>query len=123
MGGSVFVRRKIVKGKHYFQVVENNRVGGRVCQAVLVSLRQWPTLPAAKAAIPERLHELECLVAAKRQEQSQADSHRPWPKYTRSGQTNWRLVHQRASQDIRRRRHEITSLLEDIQELEQEVTR
>jgi hypothetical protein len=65
------------------------------------------------------------LIAAKREEQSQADSRRPWPKYTKSGQTNWRLVHQRAGQEIRRLRREVkrlTHLLEDIRELEQAVT-
>jgi hypothetical protein len=125
MGERVFVRKKVVKGKHYFQLVQNDRVGGRVCQSILLSLGEWATIAAAKAAIPERLHELECLVAAKREEQSEAESHRPWPKYTRSSQTNWRLVHQRACQEIRRLRGEVNRLahlLEDIQELEREVT-
>jgi hypothetical protein len=126
MGESMFVRSKVVKGKHYFQMVENNRVEGRVCQTVLLSLGEWATVAEARAAIPQRLQGLDQLIAAKREEQSQADSHRPWAKCTRSGQTNWRLVHQRACQEIRRRRHEITrltSLLEDIQKLEQGVTK
>jgi len=120
----MFVRMKVVKEKHYFQVVENHRVGGRVCQTVLVSLGEWSTVAAAKAAIPERLHNLEHLVDAKREEQSQADSHRPWPRYARPAQTNWKLVHQRAGQEIRRLRRESTrlsNLLEDLQELERGV--
>jgi ribosomal protein S12 methylthiotransferase accessory factor YcaO len=121
----MFVRRKVVKEKHYFQVVENHRVGGRVRQVILASLGAWPSVAAAQAAIPERLQELERLITANRELQSEADSRRPWPRYTRSGQTNWKLVHQRACQDMRRVRREITrltSLLQDIQELEQGVT-
>lgn len=122
----MFVRRKVVKGKHYFQVVENNRVGGRVRQAILVSLGEWPTVAAARAAIPERIQELDRLMAAKQEEQSEADSRRPWPRYTRAGQANWKLVHRRAGQEIRRSRREITrlsNLLEEIEELELTSTR
>jgi len=121
----VFVRQKVVKGKHYFQLVENHRADGWVRQTILLSLGQWPTMAAARAAIPERLQELERLVAAKREEQSEAESRRPWPRHTRSDQTNWKLVHQRARQEIRRLRREVSRLahlLEDIQELEREVT-
>ena len=120
----MFVRMKVVKEKHYFQVVENHRVGGRVCQTVLVSLGEWSTMAAAREAIPRRIQELDRLMAAKREEQSQADSHRPWPRYARPAQTNWKLVHQRATQEIRRLRREITwlsNLLEDIHELERGV--
>jgi hypothetical protein len=126
IGALMFVRRKVVKEKHYFQVVENHRVGGRVRQVILASLGAWPSVTAARAAIPQRLQDLDQLVAAKREVQVEADSRRPWPRYTRSGQMNWRLVHQRAGQEIRRLRHEITrltSLLQDIQELEEGVTK
>jgi hypothetical protein len=121
----VFVRKKVVKGKHYFQLVQNHRAAGRVRQTILASLGQWPTVTAAREAIPQSIQELDQLMATKREEQSEADSHRPWPRYTRSAQTNWKLMHQHACQDIRRLRREInrlTNLLEDIQELEQEVT-
>jgi hypothetical protein len=124
MGERVFVRKKVVKGKHYFQLVQNNRAAGRVRQTILASLGQWPTVTAAREAIPQSIQELDQLMATKREEQSQADSHRPWPRYARPAQTNWKLVHQRASQEIRRLRREITrlsNLLEDIHELERGV--
>ena len=73
----MFVRRKVVKEKHYFQVVENHRVGGRVRQVILASLGAWPSVAAAKAAIPARLQELERLITANRELQSEADSRRP----------------------------------------------
>jgi hypothetical protein len=122
----MFVRQKVVKGKHYFQLVENHRAEGRVRQTILLSLGEWATIAAASAAIPERLQELERLVAAKRELQAEAESRRPWPRCVRAGQANWKLVHQRASQDIRRLRREITrlsNLLEDIEELEEGVAR
>ena len=122
----MFVRRKVVKEKHYFQLVANHRVGGRVRQAVLLSLGEWPTVAAAREAIPQRIQALDQLIGAKQKERSQADSYRPWPRYTKSGQTNWKIVDQRAYEDIRRSRREITrlsNLLEDIEELEQISTR
>jgi len=122
----MFIRKKAARGTDYYQVVQNYRLAGRVRQSVLLSLGEWPTLAAAKAAIPARLQELERAVATKREEQSHAESHRPWPRHTRSGQANWKLIHQRAGQEIRRTRREINrlaNLLEDINELEQTVTR
>ena len=114
----MFVRQKVAKGRIYYQVVKNHRIGRRVQQTVLLSLREWPTTAAARAAIPERIAELERLIATKGELQTEAKAHRPWARYVRSGEKNWKWIYYDAGEDIQRAEREIRRLSDVLAKIE-----
>ena len=71
-----YVRKKTVKNREYFQLVESRRVDGKPRQHVLVHLGQHPTVEEALKAWPKeikKLRNLACKERSKVQRGSESD--------------------------------------------------
>jgi hypothetical protein len=58
-GSRMFVRKKRIKGREYFYLVENERRGGKVRQKTIASLGEHSTVEAAVNALEAEAAELE----------------------------------------------------------------
>ncbi len=121
---AVFLRRKTVKGKAYYQIVENRRVDGHVRQRVILSLREWPNPAAAREGIPARIAELQELITKERKKQAEAERHQPWDHYHRNVSwygPNWKCIHRYATENVERAEREVaylSTLLKRIENLD-----
>ena len=87
-----YVRKKTVKNREYFQLVESRRVDGKPRQHVLVHLGQHPTVEVALKTWPKEIKELRNLA---RKERSKV------PRGSESNPSCQKLLRQAASAEKR----------------------